>query len=396
MAKGIAVNLGEIETIADKYSCGSNIMSKIDECNGKLYAVKNYYKYQNAQVYQVQKKNISEVSAAIRSITNNFEDISDDLYKYVKKMKEDSIVKEDADVFVTKEYDEVKDKFDKIDQEIAEFRVKLRNKKNKHEALAASFKLIDIEKEEDGICSIDFNKKSEVDELQKTSDDFIEAIETCLDNTLHDTLKDAEDANKEIIDWYDRDYDASDHLTQIAKFGATVTVEIGTVAAVTYLGGPAILGVAVYSGLAGTTKAINEYNNGATGVEATTAGGKTFAFNLALEGLGSAGSAASKSTKAGLESVEKKAVNTSAEVAKKNGKSLDTIGKEIEEEAGNKYENELTKYGITDKQIKEIVNDTTKGAMTDTTVEELTDYLNDEYDLNASSEAIEVLIAVYS
>lgn len=93
MSAGLKVNLGKIDEIAKKYAENAEIVEKIKDCEMRLSAVTDYYDKYESEVYAKQSAIVEEVSAAVRSVSYNFPDISDDLTKYVDKMSEDDIVK---------------------------------------------------------------------------------------------------------------------------------------------------------------------------------------------------------------------------------------------------------------------------------------------------------------
>lgn len=103
MAKGLKINLGEIDEIAKRYEPGAEVYSLLDDCNHIFDAVVEYYEENEAQVYEKQKAFIGTLKTSLRAINNNIDEISEGLNKYVEKMKEGDIVEFDADVFVAKD-----------------------------------------------------------------------------------------------------------------------------------------------------------------------------------------------------------------------------------------------------------------------------------------------------
>lgn len=227
--------------------------------------------------------------------------------------------------------------------------------------------------------------------------EYLEILSTIWGNkNIDEFIRIANEANDKIEEWYDRDFDMSDHITQIAKFGVSVGVSIGIGIGIAFVGIEGLAAAAVAAGFQATYKVTKSYEDGSNGVESLEEGAKSFVFNFGLGMIGSAGSAASQSSKESLEEITKEGLeDAEVGIAKKSEGDVVGIKNKVSDNLDlGKAEEEIS-ANITKEKVKEIVADNTTGAMSNKTIEEFTDYLNENTDLEASDEAIKILLAVF-
>lgn len=197
---------------------------------------------------------------------------------------------------------------------------------------------------------------------------------------------------KEIKDWYDRDFDVSEHVGQIGKVVLAGVAEVVIMAGVSFIGGPAIVVVAVVAGLNGAATGLKAYNNGKTGSEAEVLGSTSFGVNMATGGLGVYGNSqvAKREVNEIIEQIESGVIDNSADVASKHAD--DIFEMEIDAEA---FEKELDKIAneFTYREVGEISKEVVKSKSQQEVINEIEEYLDDQ-GLEASSESMELLIAI--
>lgn len=392
MSAGIKVNLSEIEEIADKYSSNSDLVDKIHECEMKLIAVKEYYDQYESESYKILGKKTDQVSAEVRSISNNFPDISDDLYKYVNKMKEDNIVIFDEDVFVAKDLSDLDSSFVKLERKIYDLSEILSRKITEHINYENEFNLM-TQVLDDSDESV-HEKKTEIKEMQVLQETFIEKLTTCKNNkNISEFYRVATEANQEIKDWYDRDFNAKDHGVKIAKFGLTIVAEVGIMATVATIGAPELLGVAFVAGLNGVVTGNKAYNNGHTSNEAIGIGTVNFGVNMATGSLGIYGNnqVAKKEFNEMLEKIEGEATKRATKIAEKNSDEM--LEMMLDPDELDEVIEQMNLKNFTKEELYEITKDVTESKSQQEVIKEIDEYL-DNKGLDSSSEVMEILVAI--
>lgn len=392
MSAGLKVNLGKIDEIAKKYAENAEIVGKIRDCEMRLSGVAEYYEKYESEVYATQCKIVEEVLAAVRSVGYNFPDISDDLAKYVTKMSEDDIVIFDSDAFVAKNLIELDNSFSSLQTKIYDLGTTLSNKSVEHTNYEIEFNMWNPIDEEDPKL---LEKQTERQEMKALQQELLGNISTCLDNkNVTEYYRIASEVNQDIKDWYDRDFDASDHASQIAKFVFVVVAEAAVTFGLASIGAPAMVGVALIAGVNGLAAYEDAYYSGSTSGEATTIASVTFTVNLIVGGLGAHGDSqvASRESAEFIEHIETGQIDDVVEVAAKHGDdyySLDVL-------SATEFDQFLDDMNVDKVSLEDfmsITRDVANSKSEEEGIETLDEYL-DGKGLECSDESIKLLVAI--
>lgn len=393
MSAGLKVNLGKIDEIAKKYAENAEIVEKIKDCEMRLSAVTDYYDKYESEVYVKQSAIVEEVSAAVRSVSYNFPDISDDLTKYVDKMSEDDIVKFDSDAFVAKNLIDLDNSFSSLETKIYELGTILSSKSTEHTNYEVEFNMWNSLGEGDTDNGA-LEKRAEMKEMKALQSEFLGNISTCLNNkNVSEYYRIATEANQDIKDWYDRDFDASDHMSQIAKFAAAIVLEAAVTIFIGSIGAPAMVGVAVVAGVNGVVAYEEAYYSGSTSGEATTIAGVTFSINMATGGLGVYGEnrVANRGINEYIEHVEAGQIDDVVEAVAKHGDDY-SIGI-MQPSEFNDFLDVMNENKFSPEEVLEIAGEVARAKSEEEAIEELDEYL-DAKGLECSDESIKLLVAI--
>lgn len=237
-------------------------------------------------------------------------------------------------------------------------------------------------------------KRAEMKEMKALQSEFIGNISTCLNNkNVSEYYRIATEANQDIKDWYDRDFDTSDHMTQIAKFAAAIVLEAAVTIFIGSIGAPAMVGVAVVAGVNGVVAYEEAYYSGSTSGEATTIAGVTFSINMATGGLGVYGESrvANRGINEYIEHIETGQIDDVVEATAKH--SDDMFDMTIDPEEFNKLLDDMNVEKFTPEEVIEIVGEVATSKSEEEAIEELDEYL-DEKGLECSDETIKLLVAI--
>lgn len=293
MSAGLLINLEKINSFGEDFNeCGA-IIPAINECNTKLNQVEYHYRYfGDNETFKIQRGKINDIQRALNAISNNVEDLSDGLLKYYNKMSEDEIAKESEDVFVAKDMSEISSIIRKIEEAITTLENEITREQQNHSEISNSFGMINFEKNDDGKCTIDFDKKQEVEEMKTMNREHIRLL-TNLSQSIKNLDHDLEFITKDfdkIAEWYDLDFSMGDHARRVAPAIIDVVLTTGATIGITALGivsAPELAAAAIVSGFFAVLTIDNKYEDGATAGGSLLSGATSFGWNMLTAGAAS-------------------------------------------------------------------------------------------------------------
>ncbi len=408
MSAGVKVNLEAINNIAKKYEDDSELRDKITEAYWKLEYILSYFNYKEEQVYKKEAELVEDLYDATRAIHNNFNDISYDLYQYVRKMKEGNIVKYHEDVFVAKDRQPIRSSIAKIENKITEFDEVLQQKLILHQILESEFDSVNIETSNNDMCVSDEQKLREIEELKMLNKAFISKMQRCKDNQLvMSYFQTANKANSEIEEWYDRDFNAKNHANQVASIVVGAVIEGIIITGVVALTGTELVGYAVAAGFTSLVIGANEYNNGVSSDEAMEKIFKNFVKNMGMFFTGKAFSLIPIKIKV---KNKKRLTNTEAKTGHFKGKknsnqSILTTKKDIKSSGASSQvfksntdilpKTDEIIYNLHKKSISEILYNSLEGKTRAEIATDLETYISENTEIEISDTEIEILLMFF-
>lgn len=251
----ININIAELEAAKIAFDTNGKIYELLESANEQVENMTTViYEEIQSLAYSELGKILEEISDSQRGLTNNFEDISATLGKYLKSRQEGiTINNETQNIIVKKEIKDINNNLKRIDSDI-------------QDVLREKFPVIS------SFMVIDDDKKQVIDAINSRIDGTQE-IQNSKRKDIEAAIEEAKELCYAVEQWYEDDYNE----------GAAVAIGLSKLAVTTAIGVFSPVGLAV---IVGTMAAREYYKEGYSSGEALTIGAASGAFSYIGDKVG--------------------------------------------------------------------------------------------------------------
>lgn len=211
MAEGLKINLGTLEDVSKSCKEDGQISDLVGYSQDKINKIQHKVLLMRGKTHREFHELLNDLEDEIRGLKNNIVDVSEDIDKYINKMTDATPIDADNDIFVSSSFDNIKTKSTNLEEDFQSYKNGLTNASITEERPRISFgDLTDDEKDS-------HEKKVDVYDV------YTDLLSTLNDSFVCETYMDeVKDQTKNILGFYDQDYDMSDHLKDLGVDGIKV------------------------------------------------------------------------------------------------------------------------------------------------------------------------------
>lgn len=239
MAEGLKINLGTLDDVSKSCKEDGQISDLVGYSQDKINKIQHKVLLMRGKTHKEFHELLNDLEDEIKGLKNNIVDVSEDIDKYIDKMTDATPINVDNEIFVSSSFDSIKTKSTNLEEDFQSYKNGLTNASITEERPRISFgDLTDDEKDS-------HEKKVNV------YDAYTDLLSTLNDGFVcEDYMDEVKDQTKNILDFYDQDYDMSDHMKDLGTAGVKVALGFAVGAISTAVAGTIGLPVAATAAVA--------------------------------------------------------------------------------------------------------------------------------------------------